>query len=149
MSGKLAAVLAKHNGNITQAAKSCGLLRDAFRRRLMAEERGESDKFIKPQKAPVGLRTEGIGEIIERETLDPIAKVIEVCKGMPDGQLAKSDDMRQFLEMSKSAWGAVEMDAQLTSFRCVVPKKGSATSHLVYFGNDAQIAAMKRKKGVR
>jgi len=86
--------------------------------------------------------------IIEREVLDPVVKIVEVCKGIPDGQLTKGDDIRMYLGLTKTAWDDVKDSAQLTSFRCEIPKKGTS-SYTTYFGNDQEISRMKKKRGVR
>lgn len=99
-------------------------------------------------KTPAGLTTEKSSDIVAREILDPVAVVVKTCVGMPDGELASSESLRQYLGISKAAWSDVEHDPQLTSFRCMVPRHGS-TSHAVYFGNDREISKMKRKKGVK
>jgi len=104
----------------------------------------------KPAAAkPAGLRTEAVADIVDRETLDPVAKVVETCTAMPDGELARGDDLRLYLEISKTAWADIVEDPMLTSYRCHVPKKGSASSYTVFFGNPQEVQRMKRRKGVK
>lgn len=141
-------------GSLKQAGNFLGCSGDAVKRRIAeARRRGLASSETKQPaaKAPKlsGLNTEATTDVIERETLDPIPAIVNVCNGMPDGVLATSEELRKFLEMSKSQWKELEADSVLTAFRCRVPKKGASGSYLAYFGNDREISKLKKLRGVK